>query len=289
MTVHIAIAQAQQAVLLSDSQGSTKDSESHGLHKQFVGANFLVGMAGDGGIIMRQFADLTSKFGYDDPHPVTNIKAAIEAFIDCEVHPSAFAQCVTLVVGCETDGSTSVYEYEPGKFRHFGPRQSFGTIGSGSLFVDRASRRNQELGIVFPGDQLEDLLFEALHYADAANESLTVDDALATAMIRNGCTYLTGDRSLNVRHAPPEVAQFWNQLSPCWDEIRETIRTVNGDLRVAQRTFSSSQRGELSKTDLATLVNLNQGIGTSRKKLSVELTNFLAEYDRIKLGNMSYP
>ncbi len=289
MTVHIAITSGEQAVLFSDSQGSTTDAESHGFHKQFVGANFLVGMAGAGDIIMRQFGWLESNLGYENEHDVSNVKQAIEDFFLQEVQPSAYGHCVTLLVGCESSGSTSVYEYEPGKFKHFGPRSAFGTIGSGSEFVYRANKRNQALGIIFPGDDLEDLLFEALHYADAANESLTVDDSLAIAMLKDKRSYLTGDRSLQVQHAPAEVRQFWNRLAPFWDQIRATIRTINGSLMVAQTRFCKIQRAELADADLKAIETHNRGIETSRKKLAQEVQSFRVEYDTIKLGTNTFP
>ncbi len=48
MTVHIAIANADTALLASDSQGSDAVSEFHGWQKQFAGPDFLVGVAGLG-------------------------------------------------------------------------------------------------------------------------------------------------------------------------------------------------------------------------------------------------
>ncbi|KAA1258185.1 hypothetical protein LF1_07010 [Rubripirellula obstinata] len=289
MTVHIAIASRESAVLFSDSQGSTTDAESHGFHKQFVGANFLVGMAGAGDIIMRQFAHLEKSLGYTTEHNVKDVRAAIEQFFSDEVQPFVYGHCVTLLIGCDSHGNTSVSEFEPGKFKHFGPEQGFGTIGSGSQFVYRAAGRNQTLGIVFPGDQLEDLLFEALHYADAANESLTVDDSLAIAMIHKSRSYLTGDRSLRISHAPSDIRAHWNVVSPWWDQLRSTIRAINGQLTGGQRTFCKLQRAELTPTDLKAIETLNHGIQTSRNKLTQSLADFIADYDRIRCGSTTIP
>jgi hypothetical protein len=73
MTVHIAIANRNEAVLFSDSQGSTDREESHGFHKQYVGENFAVGAAGHGGIIMNLFEMLNDRLGPSTPHPAATI------------------------------------------------------------------------------------------------------------------------------------------------------------------------------------------------------------------------
>jgi len=190
MTIHIAAASGNHAVLLSDSQGSSNEAESHGWHKQFIGRNFVVGLAG---------AD--------------------------------------------------------------------------------------DLGLNIPHTELEDKLIAALYYADAAIESLTVDDSFAVAILDSGRSYLTGDRTLSLRYVPEPIIQFWNQVSACWKPMQVTIATMNSELESAYRRFSNIRSGMLTGIDLKELERSNLAILANRQKLVEQLVDLKKTYEELMLGD----
>src|SRR5690606_30349258 len=142
MTAHIAIANQKEAVLFSDSQGSTDREESHGLHKQYVGENFAVGAAGHSRIIMNLFEALNENTGPSTSKTSAEICIAIEEFFEKEVRKKYWDAVEVLLL--TTEASTcAVRSLTPGMFSHFCNPRHFATTGAGSEFVDRAVKRHR--------------------------------------------------------------------------------------------------------------------------------------------------
>lgn len=285
MTVHIAVASGRQAVLFSDSQGSTPQAESHGWHKQFLGKNFVVGMAGATDIIDRLFTHLKAKHGVDHETTVTDLMKTIETFYRDQVRPGYWASSDVIVLGYDSDGNAVVHQYNPARFVGFGPAKRFGSIGSGSEFVDRAKSRDEELGISLYTDTLEEMLVTASHYAEAANESLTVDDSLAVAILDSGESYLMGDFSLSVRYAPEAICQFWNRVAASWNQLQTTIQAINREVVSAQREFSNVRRGELNAANLQAIEQTNDAVRSTTNRLTQQLEAFKQTYNDLKSGD----
>lgn len=285
MTIHIAAASGNHAVLLSDSQGSSNEAESHGWHKQFIGRNFVVGLAGADDVCSRLFSYLHDRLGLDRDIGIGAVMRAIEGFYRKHMRASYLANTSVIAVGYDDRGSVSVQQYYPGKFKTFGKPTHFGSIGSGSTFVDRAKGRDQKLGLNIPHTELEDKLIAALYYADAAIESLTVDDSFAVAILDSGRSYLTGDRTLSLRYVPEPIIQFWNQVSACWKPMQVTIATMNSELESVHRRFSNIRSGLLTGMDLKELERSNLAILANRQKLVEQLAELKKTYEELILGD----
>lgn len=278
MTVHIALAHGDHGVLFSDSQGTDQNSASHGLHKQFVGSNFAIGVAGYGPIIERLFEALRGEFHADQEPQLDGVVHLVESFYQNEIRPSHLDRSAVLVVGCQNT-RVCVREFEPGTFSRFGPPVDFACIGTGAQFVMRAIARNTKLGHDFPCSSLVDMLVSASHYAEAASESLTVDDSLAVAMLDKSRCYLLGDKRLEVRFAPPRICHAWSDLAEQWFEFQATIRAINREITEAQRLFSKIMSGDLGKDGIERLHQSNRGVRTTRAQLEVQLVEFQRKYD----------
>ncbi len=277
MTVHIALANGTEAVLFSDSQGSTNVAESHGFHKQFVGNNYAVGAAGHGGIIMRLFAYLNSELGVESDFSASEVSGKIESFLSEEVRQKYWEAISILLV--TADGGTAIRQFDPGVFSKAGPATGFATIGSGAEFVSRALNRHNELGIALPAHSLADLIVAATHYAEAANESLTVDDLLSVAFVANGRSYLLGEAEVNVWLARRAVIQSWRTIASRWEKVSAIVRTINAEIREAQRSFSNIRTGSIDSVLIAKITASNQAVLAQRAQLLQALNEFMTYYD----------
>lgn len=245
----------------------------------------MVGMAGASDVIDRLFTHLKTKHGVDNESVVTALMKTIEDFYRDQVRPGYWASSGVIVVGYDSHRNAAVHQYDPAKFVEFGPVKSFGSIGSGSEFVERAKSRDEELGIAVYDDTLEEMLVTASHYADAANESLTVDDTLAVAILDAGNSYLTGDLGLAVRYAPDAICQYWNQVAASWNQMQKTIQAINQEVVSAQRQFSKVRRGQLDAANLRAIETTNDAVRSTTLQLTGQLKDFKQTYDDLKSGN----
>lgn len=284
MTVHIAIAHGDHGVLFSDSQGTIENSEYHGLHKQFVGKNFAVGVAGYSPIITRLFGQLRSDFGLDREAEGADVAARVEKFYRDDVRPAYLERSAALLIGFR-EGDAVVREFEPGTFTTFGPPTDFGCIGTGAQFVSRAMARNAMLGNELPLSTLAEMLVSASHFADAAGESIAVDDALAVVMLDQSACYLLGDKRLNVKDAPEPVVQHWLEIAGYWTELQAMVKAMDREAIEAQRVFSKIRRGEFGEEESLRLLQSNRGLISTRKRLQSLLEVFQNRYSELVKGD----
>ena len=281
MTVHIALANQDHAVLFSDSQGSTDRSEFHGWHKQFVGNNFAVGVAGHGWILSRLFDHLQSQFSTDKDATTNDVSKSIEQFIKTDVRTEMQGTVSVLLLGFDNAGEIGVSQFEPGVFHSFNRRIKFGSIGSGSEFVGIANARNDALGLGLPFGTIADLLISAVHYAEAANESLTVDDLLSAVLFANGKTYLLGEPEVVVTYAHAEVLKQWHKIGGYWQMLRAQVDVISGEIREATRLFSSIRSATLAAADLNAIALMNQSVESNRVALESAIATYFDFYDRL--------
>lgn len=281
MTVHIASSSSHGALLLSDSQMSGFDSEDHGFQKQFVGENFLVGGSGHAGIISRTFQFLDKQ----DISDANEAADQIENFIRTEIRETEWNSVAFILLGPASGSSPTIKDqirlFDPGTYVHFDEATNFASIGSGSTFVHRCVRYQDSIGIEFASTSLVDLLIESIFYAEAANESLTVDDKLLVSFVNNNKTYVMGDQSLNIRYAPKTVRRQWHVVASLWEEIRQQVDLINAESRESIRVFSSIRSGIITKADLNQFEMASKTVAAHRKATTTKLNDFFSQYDRV--------
>jgi hypothetical protein len=175
----------------------------------------------------------------------------------------------------------AIQTFEPRIFKQFGKRRGFSTIGSGAAFVGSAIARDQQLGRVFNTSSLAHLLVLIAYYAEAANESLTVDDKFLVGFLTNNRTYLIGDRDIVPSYAPLQVTQHWSHASTSFDEIRAILKTLNGEVVEAQRRFSKVRDGSLAMPDMLPLLVASASIQNNLHVLAQRVADYRVWYDGI--------
>ncbi len=269
MTCHIAVCSPHGAVLFSDSQGTFREEEQHGHHKQFVGQDFVLGGAGHGLAIHLVLSHIAGQSGLQ----ARDVPEAVRSYVDGEFEGelrSAFGLLMATVEGTS--------QLMPG-VRSFVPTGPFASIGSGQEFVDRASKRNRALGIEPRVETLTDAFLMAEMYADASNESLTVDDQFSVGVIANGRSYVMGDAEVRAVYAPSAVQQRWDEVGKRTEEILAIAESVRGEFRNAQRTFSRIHGGTVPDPNV--LLMSAMAIGGLRVTLTTKLAEYFTWYDGV--------
>ncbi len=266
--------------MVSDSQGSTEVSEFHGWQKQFVGPDFLLGVAGSGAILDALFAELHARA--QEPNPVTaaTICDFVPTFLNDQVRYESQRE-VRLILATPDANGRAIQTFEPGTFKRFGRRKNFSTIGSGAAFVHSASERDQQLGMVLNAGSLAHLLVLITYYAEAANESLTVDDKFLIGFLADNKTYLIGDRDVVPTYASDQVTQQWSQAAASFDDIRAILKTLNAEVVEAQRRFSKIRDGSLAGSDVDPLLAASTSIRNNLQSTAQLVANYRAWYDGI--------
>ena len=136
----------------------------------------------------------------------------VQTFLEQRVRYEAQGE-VELILATPNADDLAIQTFEPRIFNGFGKRRNFDTIGSGAEFVHRAIGRDQAIGIVFNNTSLAHLLVQIGYFAEAANESLTVDDKFLLGILANNRTYLLGDINIIPSYAPAALTQAWPQAS----------------------------------------------------------------------------
>jgi hypothetical protein len=273
LTVHVGLASPAGVVIVSDSQGSTATSEAHGLQKQVVGNDFIVGVAGAMSIVtglLRQLEGL-------QPSGAA-VLGVVENYTNHSLRPSAHGQFQVLA---GTSAPLRVATFYPALFTAFGEPGEFGSIGSGAEFVGAALQQAHELGFSIAGAELVDLLTQALRLADAADRSLTVDDQLAVGIIRNGKAYALWDAGIRTVFVDPRLLPHSAHINATLDDLRARVETLSGELVNAVRVASSIWSGPLNAAGQTVLNLAAASIAHTKAGLQVELENFFAWYDGI--------
>lgn len=281
MTVHIAasLPDASAAVIFSDSQASTSTDESHGAQKLYAGEDYLVGCAGSGAIIYRLFEKLHEEAALN----AAGLMPFIEQFLQDEINPRARETIEILTLTPSGGPEPAIRQFMPSHFLHFGSRATFSSIGSGASFVFRAIKRDGKNGIPFFLDSIVDLMLAADNLAEAATESLTVDDLHLVGILRNGRTYVLGHRDIVRTFFAPALSTVaaWTLVSQGLEEVVAIVDTIKAEVTNGQRTVSNMRKGAITAHDLHLLQNSNQAIAQSRAALDARINAYCGWYDAL--------
>ncbi len=292
MTVHIALVGVDAAVLVSDSQGSTDATQDHGFEKQYAGDGFLLGIAGRIDVLNAVLEEVrTGATTNGGQRPSAAIVArCIEQFLESNVREQA-RDIMSFLLVHESAGAGGVRELDPA-FRSFRGGTKFGTIGSGSEFVDRQRRALRRMGVSLPTSTLVDIVYTSLVLADVSRESLTVDDAYSVAILFAQRTYVLADARASGSNLPPGVATERAHLHKTLVEIRGAVRSIESEVATA---LGNIHRIAAQSADLSAVQAGAQMVGGAvvegfkqRAALHAKIMEFLRWYD-VKLGRPALP
>lgn len=273
MTCHVLLAGPGGAVMLSDSQGSTSYSESHGIQKLVPCADFLIGGTGASDLIGAVVETIVA----DPTIGAANISTELVRVVDEIIRPSVQKE-VEFVVATER----STIHYRPGRFTKPVGDSPVAVGGSGAEFVIRALDRDRALGIdTFVLLSIADTFVAVEGFLDAANESLTVDDQLMVGFVRNGRTYVAGHQDIQLKHVPKQVKDAWNQAADNFERMKFISRQIRSELRTAQRALSPLRVGGLGEPEGIIISASNASIAGLRVDLENEIVKHMGWYDGI--------
>lgn len=277
MTCHIALSGPSGTVLLSDSQGSTDKEENHGFQKQFVGPDFLMGCAGNGGVIDALMQHLTE---LGDSVSASNAETTIVEFVrDC-VRPQAQGS-VEIILATSHPSGRALQRYMPSMLTRFSRRQQMAFLGSGAEFANRARQRDDQIGVRLALPTLEDMLVAAENYFDAANSSLTVDDVCMIGILNGSRAYLIADASIRPNYVFPALRGCWAEMGVRFEELKAIVQTIRGEINNARAEFSSIAIGELSHASQMAIEASRATIVLNRHLLQSRLTDYYQWYDAL--------
>lgn len=281
MTVHIAasLVDSSAAVIYADSQSSTSTDEVHGAQKLYAGEDYLIGCAGSMAIIQRLFQHLDAEAHLD----AKGLIGYVEKFVVEEIRPESSRMIDVVAITPSGGPEPGIQRFTPSLFLHFGTRTSLCSIGSGAEFVYRAMARDSKNGIPLSMASIVDLMVTADSLAEAANESLTVDDLHMVGLLRNGRTYLLGHRDIKAMHLAPalQAAGVWTTVSHGFEEVRAIVDTIKSETIAAQQNASLIRTGGLQAKHLAALQKSNGAVAASRAALEAKITDYCDWYDKL--------
>ncbi len=281
MTCHIAISSGHYAVMFSDSQGSTDTEERHGLQKQFAGGDYLIGGAGNALVLKVLFEKLAAGVAYDGSAiTAANIHDFVQGFVENEVQPQA-SDSIQVIIATPDATGRAVRCFYPELLRSFDARTSMAAIGSGAEFVFRAFRRDSSTGITHELASLPDMLVLVENLANAANESLTVDDSFLVGFLCNGKAYLMGDRRIQPLHTPAALQNAWSEATNRFEEIMAAVRTMASEIHAAQEACCSVRTGVVSQADVQRMISHSLAIGQHRQVITLRLNDYVLWYDQL--------
>jgi hypothetical protein len=283
MTFHIALSAPAGSVMLSDSQGSTETAETHGVQKQYIGEGFLVGGAGASLILNALFSKLGGQPRAGEPAlAAADVAAFIEQFFEHEVRPGAMERAELLIVTPSADGK-GVQRFVPGVLSRCGERSTMDLIGSGASFAVRAAQRDRAIGVDWAMGSLADLLVFAHDCADAAGESLTVNDKLLVGFLVEGRAYAMGDEAIRPAHIPARIRENWRLVSNYYKrEILPVVQAIRDARRHAYRAFSRLLVGTAEAPEAEVQESIEEhraALAITVPLLRARLMEYLALYD----------
>lgn len=269
MTFHIGLRTPDGSLLLSDSQSSSSTSENHGLHKQVAGPDFVLGGAGNGEVVV----DLLGRLAQIQP-PIgaATIQQQVADYLRTMVTAPAQASVSFILV--QDDG---VRVFRPSTFRQFGAPKNMAAIGSGAEFATRAVARLTSDGTVVQLRNLTDAFLLAVWAAEAANESLTVNDCLCMGFVHGGRSYAIGDAEIQATNVPMVIRKEWQSVGGRWAALLELAKYVQGETRQAQRVFSPVRFGVAA--DAQALAASATAIAMSHAYVTKMLRDYMSWYD----------
>lgn len=280
MTLHIGLSTSAGSLLLSDSQGSTDTSATHGHQKQYVGEDFLVGCAGSGLIAAALFQSLSEREHAGSVLRAADVAGCVENFFCNEIRAGSAGNAELLLVTPPEPDTRSIQHFVPSLFTRIWRKMEMGWIGSGALFADHAARRDHALGIDLPRQGIADMLVMADEYAEAANESLTVNDKYVVGILSGGRSYVMGDASILPTYVPPQIRLQWDAgVSSRFMEIMEHVKAVRVTRRNIYRCCSAMLGGQ-SESDAQTGISEQMGaLSVSMAMLKIRLGEYFNWYN----------
>lgn len=281
MTCHVAFSSITEAVMLSDSQMSTDKIEYHGVQKQFVGDDFLLGGSGSALIIQAMFNSLRDPATGRCNVKSTTVVSRIVNFLENELTKQARENANFLLVRPDLPNGNCIYQFLPAALRSPIPQGNYATLGSGSELVQPTIARDRTLGLFSQPQELTDMLVAAENYLDAATQSLTVDAQYTVGLLRANRAYLMGDEQIGAIYAPPVIVEKWKDASTRYKKMMAHARLIRGEIREAQRALSKIQTAQLDTAGFAAITDNQLSVETNRQQLQDEIQDYFAWYDRL--------
>ena len=281
MTCQLAFSNETGAVLFSDSQGSTDAIEVHGLQKQLVGDDFLLGGAGHRLVVEEVFKSLCDSESGNCSVPGVEVANHISSFLASNVTGHAAASTNFILVYQEEDKEYGISVLRPSVFKSFVKEESFVTLGSGADLVQAAIDRDRKLGVFLQPELLSDMVVAGENYLETATQSLTVDSQFVIGMLRCGNGYMMGDPAIGVSHAPDRVVEKWSEAAAQYREILAHAQLIKGEIRAAQRAVSSVQIGQLGAAAVDQVEGCRSSVEENRKAVMAKIEEYCRWYDEL--------
>ena len=260
---------------------STNRVEYHGLQKQFVGNDFLLGAAGHSSIIREVFNSLRDPSSGDCIVDSTAVVKHIVRFLNDNVTEGAAATTSFILILEHRGAQVFVQELHPSIYKSFVQKGNIGTLGSGAELIETAISRDKKLGIYTQPQELVDMMVAGENYLEAATQSLTVDAQFTVGILKSNNTYLIGDSTIDVLYAPPAVVAAWTDVARRYKQIMARVQQIRGEIRAAQRALSSIQSAELDAAAIRIIEANQSSIEVNRKELSQKIEDYCNWYDRL--------
>ncbi|WP_372717337.1 hypothetical protein [Novipirellula sp.] len=278
MTSHVAVSSKDFVVAFSDSQGTVgMESEVHGGQKLFFGPDFIVAKAGSSLITNPLFAQLATQ-SRDGTVTASNLHLAIQEYLQKEIRSHHWGEVQFLTATPSSDGKW-IQSYMPEVFFNFGSRECFGAIGSGQTFVYRMIERLAILQCPWTQLPLAGTYCVTKRLADAANESLTVDDTHLVGLIANGKCYAMGDKRITPSYLDTPILEHWPSVAKKFDEITAIAETANSLIDQAFRNLHGVWSGHIEIMDAAVSVTTANEVEGQFAQLESKLLEYFAWYD----------
>jgi hypothetical protein len=179
----------------------------------------------------------------------------------------------------------SIQVWEPDTFLKFRPRTTWAVMGSGSGFASKVRERERKLGFLRAPTTIQDMLVMVSQYADAANESLTVDDQHLIGFLLHGKAYAFGHLGISPKYSSvPQILDpaAWTQASNAFDQVRAIIGPIVSSLQTARRALSEIYTAETTTViDSAQISSCISDIANYRALLETKLADYCTWYDSL--------
>ncbi|HSN98180.1 MAG TPA: hypothetical protein VLS89_07775 [Candidatus Nanopelagicales bacterium] len=155
-----------------------------------------------------------------------------------------------------------------------------GWIGSGAEFAAHAAQRDRALGIDLPRRGIADMLVMADEYAEAANESLTVNDKYMVGILSGGRTYVMGDAAIHPTYIPTQIRHQWDTgVSTRFIDIMGYVKAVRVARRNIYRGCSAMLAGQ-PESDVQITIDEQMGaLSVEMAMLRIHLQKYFDWYD----------
>lgn len=278
MTSHVAVSTPDFVVAFSDSQGTVgNESEVHGGQKLFFGPDFLVAKAGSSLVSNPLFSKLADDVVAGNVDSL-NLGDTVKKYLHDEVRPHHWGEVQFLTATPCSEGRW-IQEFVPEVFLNFGQRSCFNAIGSGSVFVQRALDRLISLRCPWNNLGLAGTFCVTKRLADAANESLTVDDTHLVGIIHDSKSYAMGDAQIRPWYIDDRVQQHWPSIGNRFDQLSAIAEMANSAIDTAFCTIHGIWSGQVDVQAAAEAINAASEVQGYYDVLQKQLADYFAWYD----------